>query len=292
MTDSGRDAFSRYRERLDALGFRPSRRLGQNFLLEPALHREVLRAAAVEPGDTALEIGAGLGFLTRELAAVAERTVAVEIDRRLQQILAEDRPTWPCGDTVTIVHGDALESGQLAPVVVEALAGVDRRRLCVAANLPYKVSGPCVAALSTSPLGVPSRIGLLVQREFADRLCAKPGDEAFSGPTALVRTAFEAKFIRKVGGSVFRPRPNVDSAIVALRAREESGFVQASHEQRDEFARFVRAVHAQRRKRFARGVERASEALGRPFTAPAELLDQRPEDIDGPMLWEVFTHGL
>ncbi|MBI5853279.1 MAG: hypothetical protein HZB39_19905, partial [Planctomycetes bacterium] len=93
MSEAGaRDPFAAYRARLDALGFKPSRRLGQNFLLEPSLHRVIADAAGLLEGDVALEIGAGLGFLTRELAARAAHVVTVEVDPRLARILREDFP--------------------------------------------------------------------------------------------------------------------------------------------------------------------------------------------------------
>ena len=111
MTAPGRSPFGRYRDLLRARGFRPSRRLGQNFLLDPSLHRALADAAAVEAGDLVLEIGAGLGFLTRELARRRARVVAVEVDPRLHGILAEELPAFPdAGRGVRLCLGDALDS--------------------------------------------------------------------------------------------------------------------------------------------------------------------------------------
>ena len=90
MTDAGRDPFAHYRERLAALGFRPSSARGQNFLLDPSLHRWIAQAAGAGPGDLVLEIGTGLGFLTRELARTGARVLGIEIDSRLFAIASEE----------------------------------------------------------------------------------------------------------------------------------------------------------------------------------------------------------
>ncbi|MEO0479735.1 MAG: 16S rRNA (adenine(1518)-N(6)/adenine(1519)-N(6))-dimethyltransferase RsmA [Planctomycetota bacterium] len=289
MTD--RDRFADYRARLEAIGFRPKRRFGQNFLLEPALHDEVAEAAGVKERDLVLEVGAGLGFLTRELASRSERVVAAEIDPLLVEFLRTELPSWPHHERIQIVPGDVLANGELSTDLVAALGQPDPEHFCVAANLPYAVSGPCLAAMMTSPLPVARRMGLLVQLEFAERICAKPGTAEFSGPTALVQSVFEPRLRRRVSGEVFRPRPNVVSAIVELRARPDAPLLTADVDTRRRFAEFVRAVHAQRRKRFGRGLERASARLGRDYGAPPELLDRRPAEISGPELFELFAAG-
>src|SRR5690606_34306023 len=123
MSDADpRAPFQRYRELMAAHGFRPSRRLGQNFLLDPSLHRAIADAVEVGAEDFVLEVGPGLGFLTRELLARADRVLAVEIDPRLAAILRGELATLRGGERVELIEGDVLgEGGELAPAVATAL---------------------------------------------------------------------------------------------------------------------------------------------------------------------------
>ncbi|MBK8976735.1 MAG: ribosomal RNA small subunit methyltransferase A [Planctomycetes bacterium] len=278
-----RDPFRSYLERLAALGFRPSRRLGQNFLLEPALHAAVADAAELGRGDVALEVGGGLGFLTRALAGRAGAVVCAEIDARLVELLREELARLgPEACPVELVHTDVLGDGGLAAPILAALRPALARglRFVVAANLPYAISGPFVATvLASGPLPPPERLALLVQREFADRLAAAPGGADYGSLSVLAQAFHDVRRVRRVPSEAFRPRPNVDSAIVALRARDPGDAGLPAGAERQRFARFVREAFAMRRKTLRHGLRRVEERLGVRVAAAAAELAARPEAL-------------
>jgi 16S rRNA (adenine1518-N6/adenine1519-N6)-dimethyltransferase len=280
----GREPFARFRELMAARGFRPSKRLGQNFLLDPSLHRVIADAVALSRADCVLEIGAGLGFLTRELAARAGRVVAVEIDRRLAAILADELAALADGERVALVIADALGEGGLDAQVRAALArerAACPGRFLVVANLPYAASGPLLAEL---PLLVepPDQAAVLVQLELAQRLAAVAGQREFGALSAIVGLAYAVDILRRVGPEVFRPRPAVASALVRLRRRSDSALLAVAPDARRAFAAFLRALFAQRRKQL-RSVW--PTALGRaglpPRPPPAQWAGHRPEAVPG-----------
>ncbi len=286
-----RDPFSLYRERLAAVGFRPSRRLGQNFLLQPELHRLIADAAEVTRDDIVLEIGAGLGFLTRELAPRAHRVIAVEIDHRLFELLAEELPRLPDGDRVHLVRSDILGGGgRLATAVCDALAQAGAERaLRVVANLPYAITGPVLATLCTGQT-LPASMAILIQREVAERLACKPGAAAWGGLSGVLQACYRVRVVRQVGREVFRPRPNVDSAVVALTRRAD-GLATHDTAARTSFAAFVRALFGARRKKIRHRIEAATLAAGLPTAASAvstAVLDARPGELDVTALIELW----
>ena len=295
MTDDGsagerRPSFAAFRERLEALGFRPSRRFGQNFLLDPTLHRAITVAASIEPRDVVLEIGVGLGFLTRELVTAASHVVAVEIDSRLASIVAEDHVDWPHGDRLELIEADALgRGGQLsAPVqtaIERAVAG--ERRLAAVANLPYAVSGPLLAALVTDPRP-PTTIVALVQYELGERVAA--GHPGIGGLSVLLQRFYRVELLRRVGREVFRPRPNVDSAVIRLTARDPvSGWPPA--DTRSRFAAWLRSLFAARRKTMSNAVRGAVKATGlaQPATLGSDEARARAEQIEPDRHWQLFV---
>ena len=294
-SDPGRAAFARYRDLMAAHGFRPSRRFGQNFLLEPALHRAIADAVEVGDQDLVVEVGPGLGFLTRELARRAAKVVAVEIDPRLARILSGEIREMPGGDRVGLLVQDVLgKGGVLAPEVeaaVDAARATVPGRLLVVANLPYAVTGPFLAALVQAGFGTPDAMSLLVQWEFAERVAAGPGESAHGGPSALLQAGYDVDLVRRVGREVFRPRPQVDSAIVRLRARPEAPFQSWPPAVRARFARFVRSVFAARRKTLRHGLERAGKELGCEFRVGAETARRRAEELGSDALVELFLAG-
>lgn len=264
---SERDPFATYRTRMDALGFQPSRRLGQNFLLAPELHRLIADAGQVGPADIALEVGAGLGFLTRELAARAAIVVAVEIDPRLCQLLREDLSGLPDGKKVVLVPGDVLAGkSALAPAVGDAIAQARASHpgaaLRVVANLPYAVTGPALAALICDLEPIPATMAILIQAEVGERLCAEPGTAAYGSLSVLVQTRYRPRQVRRVGSEVFRPRPNVDSVIVALEAGPTGEPDPRAPGERRAFANFVRALFSGRRKKVRHSFPLACAAAG------------------------------
>ncbi len=244
------------RARLDALGFRPSSARGQNFLLDPTLHAWIAEVADAGPADVAVEIGVGLGFLTRALAERAGAVVGVEVDRRLYEVSIKDLADMP---NVRLVHADALSGPgrSLAPEVQSAIvesrdrlaadcASTGREgRVLVVANLPYSISGALMVALFTADV-LPDRVVVLVQRELAERFAGTVGEEAYGGLSVTLQSLFDVRVLRTVRPDVFRPRPKVASAVVQLDLRPAPSLLQASDRQR--FAAFVRTLFGKRRK--------------------------------------------
>ncbi|MBK8100181.1 MAG: ribosomal RNA small subunit methyltransferase A [Planctomycetes bacterium] len=276
---TARDPFTHYREAMAAVGFTPSSVLGQNFLLDPSLHRWLCAQAAPTAADLVLEIGVGLGFLTRELAAVAGTVVGVEIDRRLFCIVAPELATMA---NVRLLHADALggPGRSLHADVVAAIAAVPAAgELIVVANLPYSVSGPLLAELCALPR-LPARAVLLVQKEMAQRVAAAPRTADWGGLSAQVQATFTARSIRDVPPQVFRPRPKVVSAVLRLERRQDSDPALATAAARREFGVFVRALFQQRRKVLRTTLPAAAAAIERPVPAGLTVdLGRRAEQL-------------
>lgn len=260
---SERDPFAHYRARLDALGWKPSSVLGQNFLLDPSLHRSIAEQAAPGPNDLVIEIGVGLGFLTRELAARAGRVLAVEIDERLLTLTRDELAAIP---NIDWVLGDALggagrtlrpEIGAAAQATAAAGGAV-----LVVANLPYSISGPLLAELVALE-ALPARAVLLVQKEMAQRAAAPCGHADYGGLSAVVQAAFHGKLLRLVPPQVFRPRPKVMSGLLALTARTSGPLFGHTGAERREFEAFVRQLFQQRRKVLRTTLPAAAAAIGR-----------------------------
>ena len=229
------------REIAGRLGVRPSKRLGQNFVVEQGTVRKIAALAAVRPADVVLEVGPGLGSLTLALLEPGPaRVVAVEIDRALAAELPVTIAARAPGlaGRVTVIHADAL--GVREP----DLAGP--RNLppdLLVANLPYNVAVPVLlhllAALPTLARGL-----VMVQAEVADRICAAPGSRVYGAPSVKVAWFAAARPAGTVPRTVFWPVPNVDSRLVALR-RHDPPAVSVG---REEVFAVVDAAFGQRRK--------------------------------------------
>ncbi len=262
------------------VGFRPSSALGQNFLLDPSLHRWIAECAGPAANDTVVEIGVGLGFLTRELAARAGRVVAIEIDGRLLQLAREELGELA---NITWVHADALGGvgRTLHPAAGDAAraAAAVSGRLMVVANLPYAVAGPLLAEMvALEPL--PARAVLLVQKELAQRVAARCGSADYGGLSALAQAAFTAAVARDVPPQGVRPRPKVMSSVLVRDRRADGPLASASAADRRGFAAFVRVLFQQRRKMLRRTLPAAAAAVGRqPLALSPEALAGRAEDV-------------
>jgi 16S rRNA (adenine1518-N6/adenine1519-N6)-dimethyltransferase len=235
----------------------PRKSLGQHFLVDDNILRVIERLAELDPGDVVLEIGPGLGVLTRFLADRVAHVHAVEVDRRLAEQLT--------GIPRTSLHwGDALQ------LEVAALDPPPRK---LVANLPYNVATPIVAeSLLVDQLEVWC---VMVQREVADRFFARPSTKAYGSVSVLVQLAAERTGFHPVSREVFRPRPNVDSALVAFRRIAPGAAARVK--------RVVEASFSHRRKTLANAVAlsgvasredavAALAAIGRPAGVRAEEL--------------------
>jgi 16S rRNA (adenine1518-N6/adenine1519-N6)-dimethyltransferase len=242
-------------------GLSPNTDLGQHFLADENLVDLSLRAARLRPEDVVLEVGAGVGVLTRALAGAVAWVHTVEIDHRLEPVLAV---VLAGHHNITIHWEDAirLAVGELVPVPT-----------AIVSNLPYAIATPVVVE-STWRLTAVRVWSVMVQREVADRWLAQPGDPSYGAPSVLIQLAAEPTFRRNVGREVFVPRPRVDSALVVLR-RTGPGAAPS-------LRGLVRAAFAQRRKTIANnlavhGISRTDvagvlEELGLPPTARPEHL--------------------
>ena len=249
--------------------FTAKRELGQHFLVDENILAVIGRLADLQQEDVVLEIGPGLGVLTRYLAERVSRVVAVEIDRSLEPQLAE-RLTGTAN--VDLLFGDALDLD---------LAALSRQPGKLVANLPYNVATPIVVE---SLNGLPSveRWCVMVQREVADRFFARPGTKAYGAVSVLVQLAAERVGFHPVSRAVFRPQPNVDSALVAFTRKP----LPPNYPQ---IKRVVQAAFAHRRKTLPNSLElagltsreRAAAALSGLGLEPATRAEAlRPEQFE------------
>ena len=214
-------------------------RLGQNFLADPNLLAAIVREAGIEPDAVVLEVGAGEGVLTAELASAAAHVHAVELDERLRPEL--ERIAAEHGE-VELVFGDAMHLD---------LGGLEPAPTAMVANLPYAVATPLILR-TIAELPLVTRWTVMVQREIADRMRSAPGSKLYGSPSVVAQLACEVRMLRKVDRAVFTPRPRVDSALMRL---ERIGPAASEWT-----VRVVRGAFAHRRKALARSLEHAGVA--------------------------------
>jgi len=248
---------------MEAHGLRPSRALGQNFVVDANTVRRIARLAGVGEGDQVLEIGAGLGSLTLALVETGAEVKAMEVDRYLLGPLSS--VVEPHG--VRVFHADALIADY-----EEILEG---REAVVVANLPYNVATPLVLhLLETQPLI--RRMLVMVQKEVGERFAAQAGDDAYGAASLRLQYFADAKVVGKVGPNVFLPRPNVDSALVSVVRREK---VRVDPAEVSEAALFevIRTSFAHRRKMLRRSLaEWVTEGV---FDRAGVAETRRPEEL-------------
>ncbi len=215
-------------------GLRPNKRLGQHFLIDGNVVERVAEAAGVEPGETVLEVGAGLGCLTEALARRGAKVWAVEVDRGLVGVLRQQLGHWPL---VQVIEGDILQLN------LENWLG-DSGLSTVVGNLPYVITSPLLIRFLEEYPRL-TRIVVMVQLEVARRLTASPGTRDY-GPLRLrVQYHAQVKILRTVPPAVFLPPPEVESALVRL-CRRETPAVQVPDSRW--LFQVIRAAFAQRRK--------------------------------------------
>lgn len=196
---------------LERHGFRFSKALGQNFLIDPSVPRRIAEDSGADADTLALEVGPGVGCLTSELAQRAGKVVAVELDNALRGVLSETLGGY---DNVEVVWGDAAKI-DLAAIVRER-AGALRPIVC--ANLPYSVTTPLIAAFIDA--GCFESITVMIQREVAQRLAAAPGTPDYGAFGVFVNWHCEVKKLFDVPPECFMPRPKVTSSVVTLTPRK------------------------------------------------------------------------
>lgn len=220
------------RELLDRLGHHPKRALGQNFLIDANIVRKSLELADLKSGNSVVEVGPGLGTLTRGLLQAGTIVYAIEQDPQLCGYLREDLKGHP---RFSLQEGDACKS---------PLAELDPKRdspYKIVANLPYAISSPWMeAVLQKNPL--PERIVILVQKEMADRMTADPGSKSIGALSIFLEASFERLPGHTVSASCFFPPPKVDSVLFHLRRRENPQIYRAETREK------IRDMFTQRRK--------------------------------------------
>lgn len=224
-------------------------RLGQHFLHDPAILARIADAARIAPGDVVLEIGAGRGTLTRELAARAGRVVAIEADRRLAASLR----TRPPAANVEVLAGDALKLPWRPAAVV-------------CGNIPYQITSPLIERALQPPR--PRCVVFLVQREVADRLAARPGTRAYGALSAGVQLVAGVERLFTVRAGAFRPPPRVESALVRITPRDRPLVTDAAEEER--VRGLIRVAFAHRRRQLQRTLR---EYAALDAVAAAQLLE-------------------
>jgi len=217
-------------------GFSFSKGLGQNFLCQEWVPYDIAEGADITPETCVLEVGPGIGTLTTQLASRAKKVVAVELDKRLPDLLAE---TLAQHDNVEIVSGDILKTN--IPALVAEKFGDAPAVAC--ANLPYYITTPAIEELIKS--GCFSSITVMVQKEVAERICSGPGRGEYGAFSVFVQYHAEPEIILDVPRDCFIPAPKVDSAVVRMRLRKEKA-VKVQDEKT--FFRTVRGAFGQRRK--------------------------------------------
>ncbi len=212
-------------------------RLGQNFLADPNLLEAIVADAALDPGDVVLEVGGGEGVLTERLAATVGTLHVIELDQRLREPLERIAAEHP---GVAIVWADAMRVD---------LASLDPAPTAMVANLPYSVATPLILR-TIAELPSLRRWTVMVQREIAERLRARPGSRAYGSPSVVVQLSCSVRMLRKVDPAVFTPRPRVDSAVLSLQRRGPA--VPPA------IAQLIRDGFAHRRKALPRSLELAA----------------------------------
>ena len=248
---------------LQTHGLKPSRALGQNFVVDPNTVRRIARLAQVGPGDQVLEIGAGLGSLSLALAETGASVQAIEIDRHLIGPLREVVETHG----ISVHHADAL--------VADYDEILGSRPTVVVANLPYNVATPVVLHLLETRPEV-TRMLVMVQKEAGERLAAHAGDEAYGAVSLRVQYFADATVVGKVPPSVFVPRPHVDSVLVAV-VRRESPRIDPAVVSEDDLFSVIRMAFGQRRKMLRRSLaEWTTEGV---FERAGVAETRRPEEL-------------
>ncbi len=219
-------------------GFTFSKALGQNFLIDPNVCPEMAYELNADEKTGVIEVGPGIGVLTKELCKVAGKVVAIELDKRLFPVLDETLGEF---ENLQIVEGDVLKLN-LKELIEDKFSDMESVKVC--ANLPYYITSPVIMSLLESKLPI-DEIVVMVQKEAAERFCAEIGSRESGAVTVAVNYFATAEMLFEVKKDCFMPSPKVDSAVMRLRLREKPP-VEVENEKR--FFSVIKAAFSQRRK--------------------------------------------
>ena len=245
-----------------------SKKLGQNFLIKRGIVDEIVHAAELTPGEPVLEVGPGIGTLTQRLAQSGADVTAIELDRRLLEVLDTTLASY---DNVRIIHGDVLK--------LDVPSIMNHKPFKVVANLPYYITTPIIMSLLESKLSI-ERLVVMVQKEVALRMVAKPGTKDYGALSVAVQYYTEPDIVLDVPPKSFLPAPAVTSSVIRCVLRDKPP-VDVIDEKL--FFRVVKAGFAQRRKTFANTMKTTGLSKDR----IEELLAKA--NIDGQRRGETFT---
>lgn len=217
--------------------FKFTKSLGQNFLIDDNIIDKIVDGSLAGQGDKVIEVGPGIGTLTRELASRSEKVMVVEIDKKLIPILGDTLSDF---DNVTIVNEDIMKA-DIKDLIDKNLDGGPVK---LVANLPYYITTPIIMRFLEEDINV-TDIVVMVQKEVAERMNANPGKKDFGALSVAVQFYCDTEIVAKVPRHLFVPQPNVDSIVIALRVRPERKY---KVEDEDLFFKTVKASFGQRRK--------------------------------------------
>ncbi len=223
---------------LKKYGFSFSKALGQNFLIDEEVCPKMAENLGADKKTAVIEVGPGIGVLTKELCRVSGRVAAIELDKRLYPVLSETLSSF---DNFELIEGDAMKLN-LKELIDERLSEFDDVKFC--ANLPYYITSPLIMRLLEERLPI-SEIVVMVQKEAAQRLCAEMGTRNAGAVTAAVKYYGDAQILFEVGRESFMPSPKVDSAVIKITLNKGSKY---SVSDEKKFFSLIRAAFAQRRK--------------------------------------------
>lgn len=248
-------------------GFSFSKSLGQNFITDADVCPEIAASAGISANDGVLEIGAGIGVLTQELAMRAKKVVSLEIDARLIPILGDTLYDFT---NVEVINADIMKT-DLEKLMKNSFNGCENIRVC--ANLPYYITSPVIMLLLESRLPFKS-ITVMVQKEAGERLCAEVGTREAGAVSVAVNYYGEAEKLFEVTRDAFMPSPKVDSVVINITPREKPEFALTDEKF---FFSFVKAAFSQRRKTALNSI---ASSLGMPKEKVGEALENAGLDAN------------
>lgn len=263
---------TRTRAIMEKYGIRTKKSFGQNFLTDLNVLKNIVEAADITANDNVIEIGPGIGALTEQLAQAAGEVLALEIDQDLIPVLKEVLSPY---DNVKVINQDVLQAN--LPELIKKEFKDPSRPIKVVANLPYYITSPILMNLLASPVEW-ATICVMMQKEVAQRLTAKPGTKQYGALTLAIEYQMQAKIAFDVSRKVFVPAPNVDSAIVVLTPRTNPLPVQPFDKQK--LFGFILGCFAHRRKSLWNNLQSVigkDPAVKEKMTAVLTQLDISPQ---------------